>query len=248
MAVNKISKYDIIECIVTGHAPYGLIIESASGGSGYIDSGDISDRPVERKDWPTVGDAITGVVMSSLRDGRLVVSMRPSDLVLVRSASDIQAAMDAWARLRRADEEYTKAIDALVASDDANAVLLWALSRSKLSPEPGIALRTLANAASGLLLEVMDKVVRLVVEDNHPDEARHAIAAVGSQVSTAVLSRVVDSLLAESKLSVQEYSRLTDLLRRLDAGRALDKVIDTMLKSDDANVHTAGKILRTSRA
>lgn len=248
MAANKLSKYEIVECVITGHAPYGLIIQSASGERGYIDSGDISDGPLEPKDWPTVGQAITGVAMSYLRDGRLVVSARPSDVALVRSAADIQTTMDAWARLCRADEEYTKAVHSLVTSEDVMAVLRWALSRSQLSSEPGVALRALAGAASGMLLEVMDDVVSLVVEGNHPDEARRAIAAVGPRATTPVLVRVVDSLLADTELNVQEYSRLAETLRDLGAERPLDKVIDAMLGSGDPGVRAAGKLFRASRA
>lgn len=244
MDANKVSKYDIVECVITGRAPYGLTIESASRKHGYIDSGDISDRPLEPEDWPAVGQAITAVAISHLRDGRLVLSARPSDVDLVRSATDIQAAMVAWARLCRADEEYTAAEDSLVALDDAKAVLRWALSRSRLSSEPRVALRALASAPSGLLLEIMDVVVGLVIEDNHPDEAFRAIAAIGPRLSAPVLSRVVDSLLAESDLNVQELSRLADMLISLGADRLLDKVIDTMLRSDDPGARAAGELFR----
>jgi hypothetical protein len=248
VTANKISKYDIVEGIITGHAPYGLIIESASGVRGYIDSGDISDRSLEPEDWPEVGQAITGVLISHLRDGRLVVSARPSDVALVRSSSDVRVGMDAWARLCRADEEYTKAINSLATSDDVKVVLRWALSRSQLSSEPGVALRALANAPSGLLLGVIDGIVSLIVEDNHADEARHAIAAVGSRMSAPILLRVVDSLLAESELNLQEYSRLAEALRDLGAERPLDKVIGAMLRADNPSIRAAGQQFEESRA
>jgi hypothetical protein len=244
LSVAMTDKYELIECNVVAHASYGLIIESTSGERGYIDTADIGDTPLERKDWPSVGRTITGVAIGYRRDGRLVISARPSDIALVRAAVDIQGTMNEWARLRRADEEYTRAKDSMTTSDDAEVVLRWALSRSRLSPEPGVALRALANAPSSLLLELIDEVVRLVVEDNHSDEARRAIAVM-PRVSTPTLLRVLAPMLAESQLNVQEYYRLAELLDNIGADQALDKVINTMLTAEDPNVREAGEALRT---
>jgi hypothetical protein len=236
-------RYDVIACRVTAHAPYGLLIESLSGERGYVDDGEISDRPLKAKDWPAVGQVITGTVLAVLRDGRLVVSARSSDVTLSQSAADIGAAMSAWARLTEAGSEYQRAVDALVASGDARAVFNWALSRSR-STMPGIALQALANGPSGLLLDVLSGVIGLLADDQYVDEARRAISAAGLPAAEPALLQVVKSLLAESELTAAEYLRLVEALRNLDAERSREEVIDTMLRSDDPNIRAIASKVR----
>jgi hypothetical protein len=182
-----------------------------------------------------------------LRDGRIVVSARPSDVTLARSAIDIQSTMTKWSKMRHADEEYTRQSDALVTSEDAGATLRWALSQFPLSLEVGVALRVLTNSPSWLLLEVIEEVVRLAAEGDHPDEIRRVIAAAGQSVSYALLS-AVNSMLASSKMTLQQYSRLAELLKDVGADQALNRVIDVMLTSEDAGIHAAGKAFRMSGA
>jgi hypothetical protein len=98
------ARYEIIECTVTGHATYGLLVESQSGERGYVDREYINDSGSEHTAWPGVGEAILGAVLGYTKDGRLRISTQPSYIDLIRTSTDIHGILDAWVRVRKTDK------------------------------------------------------------------------------------------------------------------------------------------------
>jgi hypothetical protein len=56
MNVHVRCRYDIVDCVVLGHGPYGLLIESEDGERGFVDSSYITDTPGEP--WPEKGQRL----------------------------------------------------------------------------------------------------------------------------------------------------------------------------------------------
>lgn len=236
----KHSRYEVVQCLITGHLSYGLAVQTPTGQRGSIDKDVIGDRPLPVEDWPSVGQTISGVVMGYGRDGRLRVCAQPSYVSYVRSAGDINEIQEAWARVHRADREYVEATESLFMSHDARGVLRWALSRHPDSAEPGVALRALAHAPSGLVIDLMSELVALVVDGSREEEVHAVVNSVGVKISAPVLLRSIESLMARTVLTLQQYVRLAEFLISLGATRPLRVLIDKMLESGDPEIRTAG--------
>ncbi|MFJ1760615.1 hypothetical protein ACIOD2_09885 [Amycolatopsis sp. NPDC088138] len=91
-------RYDVVECAVTGHVHYGLLIAAEDGERGFVDRAEITDEPGEP--WPETGSRLRGVVLGYTRDGRLRVATRPGYVELVATADDPAAGAADWSRLR----------------------------------------------------------------------------------------------------------------------------------------------------
>jgi hypothetical protein len=241
------SRYEIVECVITGHASYGLIVRSRSGEPGYVERDMIADWPTRAEDWPAAGKAILAVVLGYAHDGRLHLSAQPSYVAYVQSARDIHSVQQAWARLHGADREYVESKESLYSSGDAHVVLRWALRQAPRSSQPGVALRALAGGPSGLVLDLMSELMQMVIDDNHLDEVRGVIMSVGIKVAAPALQRSVESLLDAANLGVEQYLRLAELLSRLGAARSLDTVTESMLESERASVREAGRRFQDER-
>jgi hypothetical protein len=128
--VSEYARFDIIDCVVTAHAPWGLVVETPSGEHGYIDSDGISDRMQSADSWPGVGQVMPAVVLGCLRDGRVRLAAKPSYLAYVRSAVDINASQELLVpdlaeigpdQLIALDYRRSAAPELLVASDDVRS-------------------------------------------------------------------------------------------------------------------------------
>lgn len=100
MEAEPYVRYDVIECVVRGHAHYGILVWTPSGEPGWIESEYFQDpvfdggRPprvvnlvsLQRENWPVVGATIVaGVLGPRTRDGRWRLSARPSYLATCRA-------------------------------------------------------------------------------------------------------------------------------------------------------------------
>lgn len=88
------ARYEVVQCSVNGHAPYGLLIESEDGERGFVDSSYITDNPGEP--WPVIGQQLRCVVLGYTRGGRLRVAATPRYVEMVAAAGDPAAANDQW--------------------------------------------------------------------------------------------------------------------------------------------------------
>src|SRR5947209_8025121 len=100
--VSMSHKYTAIECTVVGHQPYGLIVQSENDERGFIDSIEISDSPAARGEWPSKGQRLPCVVLGRTKDGRLRLSARQSDVMLVRTVDNVADALAEWQNIRDA--------------------------------------------------------------------------------------------------------------------------------------------------
>lgn len=90
-------RYDVVNCVVIGHARYGLLIESEDGECGFVDSSDITDTPGEP--WPAVGEDLRCIVLGHAKDGRLRVAVTPAYVDVVAAADDPATAVDHWSSM-----------------------------------------------------------------------------------------------------------------------------------------------------
>ena len=242
------SIYEIVQCQVTRHASYGLVVQTPAGEIGTIGLDLISNRPLKAEDWPEVGETISAVVMGYNRNGALRLCSAPGYVTYVRSAADIDAAREMLARVSRADRAYMESVEAFYDSDDAQVNLRWALSRPWRSAEPSMALRLLARAPSGVVLDLMGDLVGLVVEGGLEEEVHKVMASAGIKITEPTLRRSIESLLEDTELSLQQYMRLADFLHGLRAERPLQILAGKMLTSDDSAIRAAGKSMQESSA
>jgi hypothetical protein len=117
--------YSLVECRVTGHRHYGLVVRTVAGDEpGYVDESAISDQPAPAADdWPAVGQVLPCVVLGTRQDGRLRLSCRPRDVALARTVADVPAALTAW----RAVRDDPGRLGEFLAAADAVPALRWAL-------------------------------------------------------------------------------------------------------------------------
>src|SRR4051794_13327226 len=99
MNEHQLPKYSIVSCAITGHQKFGPTIQTCDGESGYVDHADIADIPGPDTRWPAIGSRVRGVVLGYRRDGRMMVSLRPRDMLLVQSVPDPDQALQRWAAL-----------------------------------------------------------------------------------------------------------------------------------------------------
>jgi hypothetical protein len=92
-------RYDVVRCSVVGRVHYGLLIESADGERGYVDSADITDQPGEP--WPEIGQQLPCVVLGYTKEGRLRAAARPLYVEIVATADDRVAAVEWYATMRQ---------------------------------------------------------------------------------------------------------------------------------------------------
>jgi hypothetical protein len=144
-------RHPLVECEVTGHRHYGLVVRTVAGDRpGYVDASAISDELFTPADlWPSMGRVLTCVVVGGRRDGRLNLSCRPRDVELARSVADVREALAEW-RTIRDEVRVGGRLPEFMRSPDAVAVLRWALRRPADSPDHLGASELLADAPVGL--------------------------------------------------------------------------------------------------
>jgi hypothetical protein len=153
---EEVRRFTLIDCDVTGHQRYGLLFRARDGRPGFIDSLEISDRPTDPREWPSVGERIICVVLGETRDGRLRASARGSDIVLVRAEPDAEHALSEWQRIRDVGFADPTERDAYVASSRGKAILRWAIRRRQSSNDHARASEILASAPATLRDELND--------------------------------------------------------------------------------------------
>jgi hypothetical protein len=92
-------RYDVVRCSVVGHVHYGLLIESADGERGFVDSADITDRPGEP--WPAIGQQLMCVVLGYTKEGRLRGAARPLYAEMIAAADDPDRAAQEYEKRRQ---------------------------------------------------------------------------------------------------------------------------------------------------
>ncbi|GHJ13365.1 hypothetical protein TPA0908_13600 [Micromonospora sp. AKA38] len=154
MTESQIPRYALVQCEVTGHASYGLVLQVSGGVRGFVDKVDIADEAVAFEDWPHVGESLTCVVLGYSRDGRIRASARPRDIALVAAVSDPESALMAWVRIR--DQGFADSRDRarFIESADAIPVIRWAL-RHRIGTADW-------NRASEILSDAPDRLKREV--------------------------------------------------------------------------------------
>lgn len=148
-------RYSIVDCVVVGHQPYGLIVQSGTGVRGFIDRMDISDIPAAEDEWPALGTQVHGVVLGHARDGRLRLSARRMDKELLETLADPVRVLREWEAVKQASSSDVTITEGLYKSSDGRAVLRWALKHPSHSAEHMAALDILATAPMDILRDVL---------------------------------------------------------------------------------------------
>jgi hypothetical protein len=154
MTAEQAGRYSLVDLEVTGHQPYGVLVRTADGTAGFVDSADISDVPIARADWPAIGYRAAGVVLGVTRAGKLRASLRPADVELVKGVGDAQTAFTEWARVRDQGFADDAERNAFFAARETTAILRWALSQHESSPDRGRAVEILSDAPESLRAEL----------------------------------------------------------------------------------------------
>ena len=80
------SRYDIVECVVIKHVPYGVLVELDAGERGWIDGDHTNDaRSIDPRTWPPPGVQVMAVVWGTTRDGRVRLASLPSYVARIRA-------------------------------------------------------------------------------------------------------------------------------------------------------------------
>jgi hypothetical protein len=127
MVERLLRRYDVVVCGVSGHQPYGLVIQVGDGPRGYIDSADIADEPVSADRWPAVGEALPCVVLGYTRDGGVRACSSPSYVAFIEGVSDPHRAISTWTRVRDGGFNDPDDRAEFFASPDTVPILRWAL-------------------------------------------------------------------------------------------------------------------------
>ncbi|MEV4116054.1 hypothetical protein [Nonomuraea sp. NPDC049695] len=147
-------KYSLVDAMVVGHRPYGLIIRSAAGERGFVDRSHIAHIRVEANAWPPVGEQVRGVVLGRAEDGRLRLDIRKMDVELIESLTDPKRALQEWTEVETSSAEtYCRSLEGAI-------VLRWALRHPP---------RTVEHARAMALLAAVSTDARRVLENDDPE-------------------------------------------------------------------------------
>lgn len=174
-----LARYDIVNCVVTGHTAGGVLVRLASGEDGIVEDDSVEESTAGPARRPPVGSTIPAVVLGGNRDGLIRLGGRPAYVALVHSVADPEATLGAWTRVRAADEAYAEARNELFDAPGAVAMLRWALNQPVESPQVTFALRALRDAPPELRLDVAEDLQRLSADERHAPAVRQVLAAVG---------------------------------------------------------------------
>ncbi|MEV6299128.1 hypothetical protein AB0M02_06960 [Actinoplanes sp. NPDC051861] len=123
-----------------------MLLHLEGGEEGFVDSSDVSDRPVRPDEWPMVGARVTAVVLGSTRLGRWRLSLRAGDVGVVTALEDPEAGFGYWNALKASGAGDAAARDAFFSFEGADPLLGWALTRPPHSPDRRFAEELLARA------------------------------------------------------------------------------------------------------
>ncbi|HYS40734.1 MAG TPA: hypothetical protein VEO01_34400 [Pseudonocardiaceae bacterium] len=155
MSSNEDPKYAVVDCTVVGHQAYGLVVQDDHGRRGFVDSLDIDDEIVAEHRWPPIGEPIRCVLLGHTRDGRLRLSLRPSDVALVTAVDNAAAALAEWARIRDLENPGVELRQSFYRSGRAADILRWALRRLPNSVDSMRAHQLLLDAPESLRIDVL---------------------------------------------------------------------------------------------
>ncbi|MFE1801502.1 hypothetical protein ACFW9L_35810 [Streptomyces sp. NPDC059517] len=207
---DRFPRYSRVECIVTAHRSYGLIVEVGSRFKGFVDLADISSSPVTAADWPEVGAERQTLVLGVTNDGRLRLDMRQDDLELADSAVDLPSAMARWSEALRAHPDESGPRQSFYQSPDSAQLLNWLIAgKGRGSPVESV-LALISDAP----LEVRQAIVtEQTGRALHGDlNAISIIAALGQVCGMDVFTEVLNHLLTERPPSAEHLGRLADAL------------------------------------
>lgn len=114
-----------MDCTVSAHRHYGLIVEVEGRYRGFVDLHYIAQVPIAMDDWPRVGSHQRGLVLGETNDGRLRLDLRQDDLDLAEHAVDLTDVMSRWAEIRQAAPDDTPTLQKFYESPDAALLLNW---------------------------------------------------------------------------------------------------------------------------
>ncbi|MFD9193600.1 hypothetical protein ACFWCA_36030 [Streptomyces phaeochromogenes] len=207
---ERFPRYSRVQCIVTAHRSYGLIVEVERTVPGFVDLADISSPPVTAADWPDVGAERQTLVLGATNDGRLRLDMRQDDLQLADSAVDLPGAMARWSEARRAHPDDTGPRQSFYQSPDAALLLNWLIAgKGRGSPVESV-LELISDAP----LEVRQTIVtEQTGRALHGDpNATSIIAALSQACGMDVSTEVLKQLLTEQPPSAEHLAGLADAL------------------------------------
>jgi hypothetical protein len=88
MDAGNYKRNTILDCVVTGHATYGVLVTTPSGAPGWIESEYLGDEPALETHWPAIGTTVTAAVLGPMtNDGRWRLCARPTFLAETRNES-----------------------------------------------------------------------------------------------------------------------------------------------------------------
>lgn len=233
------ARYALLEVTVQAHARYGLVVRSAAGEDGFVDSDYIADQPVPPEDWPAVGTHLWGVVLGHTRDGRLRLCTAPKYVAVARSA-DMAAVMGRWRDLREAEDRYLGVAREFRERPDAEPVLRWALTGPYHPADRATAVRLLAAAPVALRAGLAPELLAAALANDHPDELLEILATIDDQRLSQALPDAVESV----ALTADGARRLGRLFRRIGANDALDRLRSMVAASQDPDVRAIDSELR----
>lgn len=153
MDTPELRKYSLVECRITRHQHYGLVVRTVPGDQpGFVDSSAISDQPyASPADWPVAGETLMCVILGDTRDGRFRLSSRPRDVALARAVTDVKAVLSTWQGIRDEGIRDEGRLAEFFKSGDAVPTLRWALSGPDGSADQTCASQIVAKAPDWLV-------------------------------------------------------------------------------------------------
>lgn len=146
MTVDRVARYEIVKCVVTGRQHYGLLVRTEGGEAGFIDSADIADGGNSKIDWPAIGSRLSCVVLGYTREGRIRVASAPSYVRLISELDDPVQALGEWKVLRES-QWSDEIVNRFLGAPYARPLLAWAMSAHVDSANHALAV-SLLNVAS----------------------------------------------------------------------------------------------------
>lgn len=147
--MKELARYDRVECLVTGHRHFGLLVQTDGGRPGFVDRAEIADGLAAPADWPLVGSRLLCVVLGFARDGRVRVTSAPAYVELVGALDDPRQALREWVELKKSEGD-AETVAQFYQSRHARALLIWGLKNPPGSLSLKLALSLVAGAPEAL--------------------------------------------------------------------------------------------------
>ncbi|MBJ6644731.1 hypothetical protein [Streptomyces sp. BSE7-9] len=233
---ERFPRYSTVNCTVTAHRSYGLIVAVEGDGPGFVDLGYISQIPVTTDAWPRVGEERRGVVLGVTNDGRLRLDIRDDDLALADRAVNLAEAMSRWSEARHAEPADTGARQRFYQSADTALLLAW-LVRGKGRGSPMESLWALVGDAPE---DVRRSVVATLTQDafSGDQDAVDVLTALYRACGMALSTEVLRQMLIQQPPSAE---RLAMLAQAVADQPVIDSLRTWAMNSPDQEIRNVGE-------